>query len=172
MKLKLIISFIFGLTTFVIVVFFISLNKNNTYDTKNLIGQNISDFSLYGLTDNILINKESLKNNEFTLINFWASWCAPCRIEHPILLSLNNEHRLKILGVNFKDKKKNASKFLEKLGNPYYLTASDEEGKTTVVFGIYGIPESILVDSNLKVIAKFIGPLTEDDYKNIKEIIK
>ena len=68
--------------------------------------------------------------------------------------------------------KENASKFLEKLGNPYYLTASDEEGKTAVVFGIYGIPESILIDSNLKVIAKFIGPLTEDDYKNIKEIIK
>ena len=172
MKLKLMMSFIFLLTAFVIVVFFISLKKDNTYDTRNLIGQNIGDFNLHGLKGNIVINKESLKNNKFTLINFWASWCSPCRIEHPILLSLNDDYRLKILGVNFKDKKKHALKFLEELGNPYYLIASDEMGKTSVVFGIYGIPESILVDSDLKVIAKFIGPLTKDDYKNILEIIK
>jgi len=172
MKLKLIISFIFVVAIFVVTVFFISLKTNNKYDTKNLIGQSISNFNLYSLKHNVRITEENLKKNKFTLINFWASWCGPCRKEHPTLISLSNNHKLKILGINFKDKATHASKFLKELGNPYYFIASDIAGKTSILFGIYGIPESILIDNNLKIIAKFIGPLTTEDYKKIIKIIK
>ena len=63
--------------------------------------------------------EDDLKKNDFTLINFWASWCAPCKVEHPILMRLSKSKKLKILGVNFKDKEKQAKKFLSDLGNPY-----------------------------------------------------
>ena len=90
-----------------------------------------------------------LKKIIIHLINFWASWCAPCRIEHPHLMELSKEKNLKILGVNFKDKKINALKFLKDLGNPYDYLAKDSKVKQSVNFGIYGIPESILIDNKL-----------------------
>ena len=74
--------------------------------------------------DKILTDKD-LKKNDFTLINFWASWCGPCKIEHPYLIKLSEEKNLKIIGVNFKDKKDNALDFLKTLGNPYDYLAED-----------------------------------------------
>ena len=94
------------------------------------------------------------------MLDFWASWCAPCRDEHPLLIQLSKEKNLKILGVNFKDKKKQADKFLNDLGNPYDFLAKDEQGKHSVIFGIYGIPESILVNKDLVILKKFVGPLS------------
>ena len=87
-----------------------------------------------------------------------------------MMLSKNKD--LKILGINFKDKKINALKFLEELGDPYDYLAKDNNGKQSVNFGIYGIPESILIDSKFNILKKIIGPLNEKDIKEIKEIIK
>ena len=87
-------------------------------------------------------------------------------------MTLKKEDDLKILGVNFKDEKKNAVKFLKKLGNPYYLTLVDDTGKSSVNFGIYGIPESILIDKELKIIKKFIGPINQTNILEIANIIK
>ena len=94
------------------------------------------------------------------------------RVEHPYLMQLSKEKNLKILGVNFKDKKINALKFLNDLGNPYYYLTKDSNGKQSVTFGIYGIPESILINSDSIVIKKFIGPLNEQDLNDIMETIK
>ena len=112
-----------------------------------------------------------LKKNNYTLINFWAAWCAPCRKEHPLLMRLSKEKNLKLLGVNFKDKKKQAEIFLNDLGNTYYFLNKDELGKSSVKFGIYGIPESILVNKDLMILKKFVGPLSTEDYDSIIEII-
>ena len=160
------------LIIFIIGVFFIGLNKNSIYDTKDLVGQKIRNIQLDHLTDKRIITDDDLKKNDFTLINFWASWCAPCRDEHPILLKLSNEKNLKLLGVNFKDKKNNAIEFLNKLGDPYDDLTKDEFGKHSINFGIYGIPESILIDKDLIVIKKFIGPITEKDFDYIIKTIK
>jgi len=122
--------------------------------------------------DDSIFTNDDFKKNSFTLINFWASWCAPCRIEHPQLMELSKENNIKILGVNFKDKKINALKFLKDLGDPYEYLTRDSNGKQSVNFGIYGIPESILIDNKLTIIKKFVGPLTKQDLNNIKEIIK
>ena len=160
------------LIIFIIGVFFSSLNKNSIYDTKNLVGQKITNIKLNHFSKNKIITEEDLKKNNFTLINFWASWCKPCRDEHAMLLRLNNEKNLKLLGINFKDKKNNALEFLNNLGDPYDDLARDESGKNSVNFGIYGIPESILVNSDLIIIKKFIGPISEDDYNYIKNIVR
>ena len=169
---KIIKSSIILLILFIIGVFFVGLNKNSIYDTKNLVGQKISKIQLEHFTDNRIITEDDLKKNNFTLINFWASWCGPCREEHPILIKLNDEKNLKLLGVNFKDKKSNALEFLKDLGDPYDDLARDELGKHSINFGIYGIPESILINKNLVIIKKFIGPISKNDYDDIKNIVR
>ena len=85
-------------------------------------------------------------------------------------MKLSKEKNLKILGVNFKDKKNNALNFLDNLGNPYHYLAKDHQGKKSIYFGIYGIPESILINKDFVVIKKFIGPLNLDDLDEIKKI--
>ena len=164
---------IISLILFIIGVFFIGLNKSSIYDTKDLVGQKITNIQLDHFSENRIITGEDLKKNDFTLINFWASWCAPCRDEHAMLLKLNNDEKnLKILGVNFKDKKNNALKFLRDLGDPYDYLARDEFCKHSINFGIYGIPESILINKDLVIIKKFIGPISKNDYSFIKQIVR
>jgi cytochrome c biogenesis protein CcmG/thiol:disulfide interchange protein DsbE len=171
MQIKIIKFLVIAIILFVIGVFFVSLNKISLYDTKNIEGQTLTNINLKHFSENRLIKDKDLKENNFTLINFWASWCAPCRIEHPFLLKLSKLENLVILGVNFKDKKDNALNFLNKYGNPYDDLTKDKLGKSSVSFGVYGIPESILINKELVIIKKFIGPISNKDYKLIKKII-
>ena len=166
--IKIIILLIF---LFVIGIFYISLTRDTNYNTSSLINKETPEFKIISFDDSNFFTRDDIKKYDYTLINFWASWCAPCRIEHPYLMQLSKEKNLKILGVNFKDKKINASKFLNELGNPYYYMAKDTTGKQSVNFGIYGIPESILIDNETIVLKKFVGPLNEQNLDDIKEII-
>ncbi len=168
---KVIRSIIVLLFIFVLLVFYNSLNRETNYSTDYLVGNELTNINLKSFDDNKIYTSEDIQKSRYTLINFWASWCAPCRIEHPYLMQLSKEKNLKILGVNFKDKKINASKFLNELGNPYYYMAKDTTGKQSVNFGIYGIPESILIDNETIVLKKFVGPLNEQNLNDIKEII-
>ncbi|OUW95267.1 MAG: hypothetical protein CBD97_03155 [Pelagibacteraceae bacterium TMED237] len=168
MKKKIIII-ISCFALFVILVFSQGLKSNKIYDTKDLIGKSITEIDLELLNENKKFNTKDLSKNNFTLINFWASWCAPCRKEHKHLLELSKN--IKILGINFKDEKSKANKFIKNLGNPYYLIASDSEGKKGVEFGVYGIPETILIDNNLIIKAKYIGPINGQDVKKILKLI-
>ena len=167
--IKIIIFLIFF---FIISVFYISLTRETNYDTSNLINKKIIEFKVINADETGFYTKDDLKKNDFTLINFWASWCAPCKVEHPILMRLSKSKKLKILGVNFKDKDKQAKKFLSDLGNPYDFLAKDINGKQSVSLGIYGIPESILINNELLIMQKFVGPLSLDDYNKIEELIK
>ena len=167
--IKIIIFLIFF---FIISVFYISLTRETNYDTSNLINKKIPEFKVIYADESGFYTRDDLKKNDFTLINFWASWCAPCKVEHPILMRLSKSKKLKILGVNFKDKDKQAKKFLSDLGNPYDFLAKDINGKQSVSLGIYGIPESILINNELLIMQKFVGPLSLDDYNKIVELIK
>ena len=168
---KIIKSLIVFLLIFLLLVFYNSLNRETNYSTDYLVGNKLTNINLKSFDDNKIYTSEDFKKNRYTLINFWASWCAPCRVEHPYIMQLSKEKKLKILGVNFKDKKINASKFLNELGNPYYYMAKDTTGKQSVNFGIYGIPESILINNETIVLKKFIGPLNEQDFNDIKKLI-
>ena len=161
----------FIIIIFIVGVFFMSLNKDTNYSTNFLTGKKISNISLEYFDENKFYKEDDLKKNNYTLINFWASWCLPCRQEHPLLVQLSKEKNLKLLGVNFKDKKKQAETFLYNLGNPYDLLTKDELGKSSVKFGVYGIPESILVNKDLMILKKFVGPLSTEDYDSIIKII-
>ena len=172
MKISISKIIIFSFIIFSFLIFWQGLKKNNDYDTKNLIGNKISNFQLIDLNnEKKLITEEDLRKNEYTLINFFASWCSPCRIEHKYLLNLTNKNKdIKIIGINFKDKKNNAINFLEELGNPYSFVGEDIDGKISILFGVYGIPESILVDSDLTVIKKIIGPIDQIQYEEILKL--
>ena len=156
---------------FVISIFYISLNRDTSYNTSSLINKELPEFEISFFNEKKFYKNKDLKKNNYTLINFWASWCAPCRTEHPILMKLSQEKNLKIFGVNFKDKKIHADQFLKELGNPYTFIGKDINGKQSVRFGIYGIPESILINKNLLIMKKFVGPLSSDDLSQIVEII-
>ena len=156
---------------FVISIFYISLNRDTSYNTSSLINKELPEFEISFFNEKKFYKNNDLKKNNYTLINFWASWCAPCRTEHPILMKLSQEKNLKIFGVNFKDKKIHADQFLKELGNPYAFIGKDINGKQSVRFGIYGIPESILINKNLLIMKKFVGPLSSNDLIQIVEMI-
>ena len=174
MKISISKIIIFSFVIFFLFVFWQGLKINNNYDTKNLIGNRISNFQLINIdNDEQQISEENQKKNKYTLINFFASWCAPCRIEHKYLLKLSSKNKeTKIIGINFKDKKNNAINFLKELGNPYNFVGKDLEGKISILFGIYGIPESILIDSDLTIIKKIVGPIDNIQYNEILKLVQ
>lgn len=96
-----------------------------------------------------------------TLVNVWASWCAPCREEHPLLLALSQDKRFGIVGLNYKDAPENARRFVGSLGNPYTAIGVDRAGRAAIDWGVYGIPETFLVGKDGKILFKHVGPLTE-----------
>jgi cytochrome c biogenesis protein CcmG/thiol:disulfide interchange protein DsbE len=96
-----------------------------------------------------------------TLINVWASWCAPCREEHPLLLGLSQDKRFALAGLNYKDKPENARRFLGGLGNPFSAIGVDAAGRVAIDWGVYGVPETFLVGKDGKILFKHVGPLTE-----------
>ncbi len=164
-----IISVIFS---FLFVILYFSLDNDRIYNTKDLVGKKISLVEINLFQSNETINTKEFTNNKFTILNFWASWCAPCRKEHPNLVRLSKVKNLKLIGINFKDNKENAKNFLKENGNPFDILAEDKNGKNSVNFGVYGIPETILIDSELKILRKYIGPLNIKEVNEIRKIVK
>ncbi len=161
----------------VIVSFFIllkGLNKTNNY-SPNLNSSNI-DFNfkakfLYSNEETTLY--ELINDKDFSLINIWASWCLPCRDEHPYLLNLNSLGKLNIIGINYKDSEVNAKKFIKELGNPYSKIVVDPFGVNSIELGAYGVPETILIYNKSKtILKKYIGPLDDKKLAELKMIIK
>ncbi len=100
-----------------------------------------------------------------SLVNVWASWCGPCRQEHPILMRLAEDKRIRLFGINYKDDNENARRFLGTLGNPYDAVGVDAKGRVGIDWGVYGVPETFVVKDGT-ILFKFIGPLTEQSLKS------
>jgi cytochrome c biogenesis protein CcmG/thiol:disulfide interchange protein DsbE len=96
-----------------------------------------------------------------TLVNVWASWCAPCREEQPLLMKLKGDPRFRLTGLNYKDKPENALRFLGEMGNPFAAIGVDESGRTAIDWGVYGVPETYLVGKDGRILYKHVGPFTQ-----------
>jgi cytochrome c biogenesis protein CcmG/thiol:disulfide interchange protein DsbE len=133
-----------------------------------LINKPVPDFALAPVAGLNLpgLAATDLKKGEVTLVNVWASWCVPCREEHPLLMELAKREDLRLVGINYKDDPENARRFLMTLGIPFAAVGSDLSGRASVDWGVYGVPESYLVDGEGVIRLKWIGPLSAQAVKN------
>ncbi|SIQ78040.1 cytochrome c biogenesis protein CcmG, thiol:disulfide interchange protein DsbE [Rhizobium sp. RU33A] len=104
-------------------------------------------------------------SGKLTLVNVFASWCVPCRQEHPMLLELSRDPRVNVVGINYKDRNDNALRFLGELGNPYDAIGVDPNGKAAIDWGVYGIPESYLVGADGTILYKKVGPFDPESFQ-------
>ncbi|MDF0602497.1 DsbE family thiol:disulfide interchange protein [Psychromarinibacter sp. C21-152] len=142
-------------------LFFFGMNREDPDALPSAIaGQPAPPMQLTPLGDGEPFTDAALREPGVKLVNYWASWCAPCRVEHPNLEALADEG-LPIYGINYKDDPEKAMAFLRELGNPYTALAADSRGKTALDWGVYGVPETYVIDGDGKVVLRFAGPVTQ-----------
>ena len=156
---------------FVFVILYRGLNNSNLYTPKTEV-KNIPEFtSKTFFKKNSVNSKDIFNKNNFYLLNIWASWCVPCRDEHPLLINLSKSKKIDIIGLNYKDDFNNAEKFINELGNPYSIILLDRNGTKAIEWGAIGIPETFLIYQN-KIIKRYIGPLNPKTVEEIRSYIK
>ena len=111
------------------------------------------------------LNSEDFKG-KLTLVNVWGSWCVPCRQEHPLLMEIAKDSRIRLVGLNYKDQPENARRFLGDLGNPFAAVGADRAGRSAIEWGVYGVPETFLVGPDGKIIYKHVGPFTPESVRD------
>ena len=155
MKNKSFLFLIIAIFIFIFIIFYKGLQNTSIYTPLVKIDNDIPSFSAKLLYSSETVNSlEIFESNKYYLLNIWSSWCVPCREEHPLLMDLSEEKNINVLGLNYKDTKLNAKKFLEKLGNPYEKIIFDKEGVKSIEWGAFGVPESFLIYNN-KVVEKY-----------------
>tara|TARA_B110000027_G_C16055325_1_gene271917 strand:+ start:481 stop:1002 length:522 start_codon:yes stop_codon:yes gene_type:complete len=158
---------------FCFVIFYKGLNNSNTYVPKVMNKKNIPIFEAKDFNSNVYLNSENIfEEDTFYIVNIWASWCVPCKTEHPLLMELSKNRSIKLIGLNYRDDLDNAKKFINEFGNPYSQIIIDKEGTLSVEFGAYGVPETFMINKKKKIIRKFIGPINKEIVEEIKLIIK
>ena len=156
----------------IFIIFYQGLQNTNIYTPDSKISFEVPSVSVKLFNSDEIINTlEIFNSNKFYLLNIWSSWCVPCKQEHQILMKLMQNDNLKVIGLNYKDTKKNAINFLKELGNPYDNIIFDNKGTNAIEWGAYGVPESLLINNN-KIIKKYIGPLNKRSIEEIKSFIK
>jgi len=139
---------------------------------SNLLDKNVPDFE----TESLLKNEKFIASQEFgsetILVNFFATWCKPCRDEHVYLKRFTNERGIRIIGINYKDNSDNAIKWLKNLGNPYSDVPVDKNGRIAIDWGVYGIPETFIINSKGIIKYRHVGPITKKIYKKINLLIE
>ena len=127
-----------------------------------LIGKPLPAFSLTTVADPTRkVSRDDLHGRVY-LLSVWASWCAACREEHPLLNELTSRKAVTIIGLNYKDKREDALRWLGALGNPYELSLSDQDGRLGIDLGVYGVPETFVIDKQGVIRYKQIGPMTPE----------
>ena len=131
-----------------------------------LISADVPEFALAGIYEGEPgLRSADLRNGEVSLVNFFASWCGPCRLEHPLLMALKEEG-VPIYGIDVMDAIDNVTEWLAELGNPYALIGADFNGRARIEWGVYGIPETFVIDRDGRIACKHIGPLAARDVRD------
>ena len=157
-----------SLVTFTFFIFYEALKKNPREIPSNLISREVPIFNLSSLDGSEITEKE-LKNNNVNIVNFFASWCPPCRIEHKQLSILGKQ--VSIIGIAKKNKINDLMPWLEELGNPYRKIGMDHEGLVSIDWGVYGLPETFIIDNKGVIKYKHVGPIMKNDLTKIRNII-
>ena len=147
------------------------IERNPSEIPSNLINEKVPIFEAESLFKNEKFISSNEFKNEITLVNFFATWCKPCRNEHVYIKRFANEKDVKIIGINYKDKPEKTIKWLKDLGNPYKNILIDKNGKIAIDWGVYGIPETFIINSNGVIKYRHVGPVTNKIYKKINLII-
>ena len=157
--------FLLPLLAFCALVAWFALALRPSYDPQTLpsamIDQPAPAFDLGSLNGGPNLVLSGLKG-QVVLVNFFASWCAPCRVEHPILMRLAEQEHVALYGIDYKDRPEAAKQILAQLGDPYRAIGLDPDGTTGINFGVYGVPETYVIDKSGQIRKRFVGPLTAE----------
>ena len=172
MKNKFLPFSIFIIFIIIFIILYKGLQETNIYIPESKSNYEVPSSMVKLFDTNQTVNTiEIFQSDKLYLLNIWSSWCVPCREEHPFLMELKKNKQLKVVGMNYKDTKKNAKNFLEELGNPYDKIIFDNKGTNAIEWGAYGVPESFLINKD-RIIKKYIGPLNQQSIEEIKSYIK
>jgi cytochrome c biogenesis protein CcmG, thiol:disulfide interchange protein DsbE len=172
MKNKLSPLFLVIIFITIFIIFYKGLQESNIYTPSTNINKDAPLFSAKLFFTNEIVNSsEIFDSNKFYLLNIWSSWCLPCKQEHPLLMDLKKNKDIEIIGINYKDAKVNAKKFLNEIGNPYQKIIFDKDGTIAIEWGAYGVPETYIIYNN-KIIKRYTGPINDEIFNEIKSLIK
>jgi cytochrome c biogenesis protein CcmG/thiol:disulfide interchange protein DsbE len=162
------ILFLVPLVLFLVLAGYFALALRPGYDPQTLpsamIDKEAPQFDLAGLNGDGLA-RDALKGSP-VVINFFASWCVPCRVEQPVLMRLANREHIPLYGIDYKDQPGDATKLLAQFGDPYRRVGLDPDGRVGLDFGVYGVPETYVLDSTGRIRKRFVGPLTAEEVDN------
>lgn len=150
-----------------VLLFVFGLHNDPKLVPSPFIDKPLPVFTLPALRDGSAPLASDIMKGEVALLNVWATWCLPCRQEHPLLVDLAGSSNVKIYGLNYKDVRADAIAWLEKLGDPYQQVFFDEQGDTGIDLGVYGVPETFVLDAQGIVRYKHIGPLSADTLRDV-----
>jgi cytochrome c biogenesis protein CcmG, thiol:disulfide interchange protein DsbE len=151
--------------------YFFALRHDPKYQPQALVGREIPDLTLPDLAGGRPVALRQAAAEGPMVVNFFASWCAPCEVEHPVLMGLKGSG-VRVVGVAYKDAPPNTQALLTRLGDPYAQALVDRDGRAGVEFGVTGVPETYVVARGGKVLAKHTGPLTEADAENLAKLAR
>ena len=164
-------SYIPLIVFFILVLFFarqLILKEDPSELPSVLLEERFPEIILKKLNGYKLFSVTNLMNaNSPSLVNIWSSWCVPCKIEHEFLMRMSSDHNILIYGINYKDKKEDALKVLDLNDNPFYAIGVDLDGLQSINLGVYGVPETFIIDSDGNIRYRHVGPILEYDMQNI-----
>ncbi|QWF69430.1 DsbE family thiol:disulfide interchange protein [Methylomonas paludis] len=161
-------KYLIPLLLFIVLAVFLAvgLNLNPKEIPSPLIGKPAPEFNLPVLGAPESTAQPGLYRGQVWLLNVWASWCVSCREEHPLLLSIAAQQQIPLVGLNYKDEASAARQWLEQRGNPYVVSVMDSDGRVGIDYGVYGVPETFVIDKRGLIRYKHTGPITPADLEN------
>ena len=170
-KQLLILPSILFLLILLIFFYLLIIDRNPTELPSTLLNKNIPKFEAESLLKEKKFVSSDVFGKKIKLVNFFATWCKPCRDEHNYIKDFSNQERIEVIGINYKDNNQKTIAWLKELGNPYSNIAVDKNGRIAIDWGVYGIPETFVVNSKGIIKYRHVGPITKKIYKKINLII-